>query len=115
MIKSIEEPQGRTWWDDYPQWIKDVKGRYFDAAEQKVKECTMWQYTTDLALYRTAWLIGPAGLGKSTLQRVWARFQGRSENKNFFIEAKSVDPFWNPIKERWHEGSRNHVPSRFRV
>ena len=30
MIKSAQEPEGRTWWDDYPQWIKDIKGMYYD-------------------------------------------------------------------------------------
>ena len=92
MINSIEEPHGRTWWDDYPQWMKDIKAWYYDGDDQTIKECTMWQYTTDLILDRTAWLIGPASMGKSTLQRVWARFQGRSENKKQYIGGKSIDP-----------------------
>ena len=92
MIKSAQEPEGRASWEDYPQWIKDLKGWYYDEREKKIKECTMWDYTNEMTLDRSAWLIGRAGLGKSSLQRVWARFQGRSENKGHYVEGKSIDP-----------------------
>ena len=52
----------------------------------------MWEYTTNLELKRSAWIIGPAGIGKSTLQKHWARFWCRSAKKAKFIEGKSIDP-----------------------
>ena len=87
-LKSINDQPDRTWWENYPQWIKDIKGWYYDEHEKKIKECTMWEYTNELILDRSEWLIGRAGLGKSSLQRVWARFQGRSENKGHYVDGQ---------------------------
>ena len=92
MIFSAEEAPGMTWWDDYPQHVKDIKGWYYDEKVKKIKECTMWEFTTKLDLKRSAFIIGPAGIGKSTLQRLWARFWCRSAKKTKFIEGKSIDP-----------------------
>ena len=92
MIKSAKEPPGRTTWDNYPQRIKDIKGWYYDVDTQKIKECTMEDYTYNISVDRSAWLIGSAGTGKSELQRVWARFMCRSDNKSQYLEGKSIDP-----------------------
>ena len=57
-----------------------------------IKHVTMWEYTVRFALKRSVWLVGPMGIGKSTLQCVWARFWCRSCGKTSFIEGKSIDP-----------------------
>ena len=51
---------------------------HWDEQKQETNTCTMWEYIVNEALDRSAWLVGPAGLGKSTQQLVWARFWCRS-------------------------------------
>ena len=92
MICSAAETGEYTKWEDYPQEIKDMKGMYWDEVAQEIKWCTAWDYTVDLALKRSAWLIGPSGIGKSTLQAVWARFWCRSCLKPSFLYGKHIDP-----------------------
>ena len=65
---------------------------YWDEQTCEIKWCTMWEYTVSLALGRSAWFVGPAGLGKSTLQAVWARFWCRSCLKPSYLYGKAIDP-----------------------
>ena len=92
MIFSAREPQDHTKWENYPQYIKDLQGMYWDEKTREIKWCTMWEYTVSLAFGRSAWFVGPAGLGKSTLQAVWARFWCRSCVKPSYLYGKAIDP-----------------------
>ena len=92
MMFSAREPEGRTKWEDYPQSIKDLKGMYWDEKDKQIKWITMWDYTVDMALKRSAWVIGAAGKGKSTLQGVWSRFWCRSCMKSTYLYGKAIDP-----------------------
>ena len=52
----------------------------------------MEDYSYNISDDRSAWFIGPAGMGKSELQRVLGRFLCRSEGRSQFLEGKSIDP-----------------------
>ena len=78
--------------DNFPQ-VLDIEGWGFCPSTKAFVRTTFRNYTdSGLSRQRSAFLVGSAGLGKSTLQRALGRYWAEGYQKSIYVYTGSLDP-----------------------